>query len=127
MTTLAIIILFVLAHYIGDFVFQPLSWHKSQAMNPYRLLAHSLIYSAVLFCVAEVLRNLGYLGEHYFHASVLFGILCLVTHLPVDALFDTLVSDAWKEKKMFKLVIFTSIDHILHIIILLILLDTIFI
>ena len=114
-----IVIYFILIiHWLADFVFQTNWQQKNKHKNFKALLAHTAVYSLILYVPMQILQEVGYFGAQYWYASLLFALIQFVTHTAIDAIASRINTILWNNKQVHEFFVSIGFDQFLHLCIL---------
>jgi hypothetical protein len=100
-------IFLLLAHFIGDFVFQSRTIANNKSTNLYWLLTHGLIYMIPLLIVSVFIFP--------FTSALLVTAINVITHLFVDNISGKFTSLFYKQQKYYYFFTTLGLDQFIHI------------
>ena len=103
-------LVFLIAHYFGDFVFQThwMALNKSSSMRA--LTAHVLTYSLTIFAVWGIINYF----EANFKEGVYLFFITAVTHFITDYFTSRVNSKLWNREKWHEFFLVLGFDQLIH-------------
>ena len=107
------LIIIIIAHYFGDFIFQSRKESISKSVNNKLLVIHSIKYSLFLYIIFWIL----------FKSNLYYLLYIFLFHLILDYIFGKIMSglELYKQKQTTKFLNFMGLNQLLHTIFLILL------
>ena len=118
MPNFIIIFLFLLIHWIADFIFQ----NDDEAVNKSKsikyLLKHTGKYGLILTLFTYALWYIDFFGAQYWYTPLVFGIIQFITHTTVDYFTSKINSNLWGRGDRHNFFVMIGFDQYIHYLIL---------
>lgn len=112
----SIIIYYLFAHWVGDFVLQTDEQAKKKSSDIKYLLKHTLTYSLIITFFTYLL--IGYLPNSHWYTPLIFGFIQFISHTIIDYVTSRLNKKLWELKETHDFFVSIGFDQFIHYIIL---------
>ena len=118
MIPIIIIILYLLVHWVADFITQTDKQAKNKSTSIKWLLKHTLTYGLIITLFTYILYLFNYFGAQYWYLPLIFGLIQFVTHTLVDYITSKVNSSLWKNSQVHNFFVMIGFDQFIHYVIL---------
>lgn len=118
MLNFVLIFLYLLIHWIADFIAQTDNEAINKSKSIKYLLKHTSKYGLILTLFTYMLWYLGFFGVQFWYIPLIFGIIQFVTHSIIDYFTSRYNSKLWQKGDRHNFFVMIGLDQYIHYVIL---------